>query len=315
MTPPSKIILEHLGTKHPIGMIGCRAPEATTHSINQKMWSFDSCDYNIIVFDGIKDNQCTTTTTTTPAQSLKHKNSLIRIHHGSLDDQRTSTLINYTQMKIINDPSWQLQMLLGQVKDKYSKIFLDYAKNCIFDAMFCCTRAKKQSENIFAGCWQKSALIYLANAILALNQETPAPSHTLEKLRSLKKKSVASDKISIISDSIGIERATTSLLNRMYKSTIGFAQHIQKDSTGTTTAIESKYNYFIKNSMLADCYFYLVCTNHTSFVSLKNSIHRQPQLIHILKIAFDLQSDTQSLQQNVEMIQRECKNILANNIS
>ena len=69
-----------------------------------------------------------------------------------------------------------------------------------------------------------------AISILALNNQQPSHLPTvLEQLSNLEKNKV-NDKISVIHDTLGIERATPSLLDRMCKSTIGFSEHGRKKS-------------------------------------------------------------------------------------
>ena len=285
-------ILEELSTEYPIGVGGCHNDPK----------SFDPCEFNITVFDGKK----------LPDKIIQKKKdgSFIKITHGSLKNNNSSnTLINYDSMRVINDPSWDLYQLISKVTQTREKIFLDYAKNCLFDSIFCCTKASSGIDSdTFASCWQKSALIYLANSILSLNHQRPSPSHNLEKLRGLTKNSIT-DKISILHDTMGIERATPSLLERMCKSTIGFSQKIEKNQHGII--IQAKHDYFIRNSMLADCYFYLTCINHANFISVKDTIHRTPDLIYILKIAFDLENDPEKLRQNTAIIHKTCNELLS----
>ena len=49
--------------------------------------------------------------------------------------------------------------------------FIDYAKNCLIESMFCCQKTKEaiQTSDVFAPCWQKCASYYLADAISSLN--------------------------------------------------------------------------------------------------------------------------------------------------
>ena len=286
--PSDSSILDALNTDAPVGLGGCRLDR-----------SFDSCEYNVTIFDD----------SNLPDDVIQINDNFIKVAHGSLNDSDSDVLVHYDSMRVLHDPSWELQMMLTRINSKRNRIFLDYAKNCIINSIFCCTKSKEGVDSdVFAACWQKSALVYLANSILAINHHKPSPSHNLETLRSLKKSSVT-DKISIIHDSMGIERTTPSLLERMCKSTIGFSKQIEKNDHHSI--IQAKHDYFIKNSMLTDCYFYLTCINHTNFISLKNSIHRKPDLIYILKVAFDLQNDSQKLLHDIDIIHKTCNEILS----
>jgi hypothetical protein len=74
--------------------------------------------------------------------------------------------------------------------------------------------------------------------------------------------------------------------------------------------IQQKYDFFVKNSMLSDCYFYLGYVNKENFVKIKDTLNREPDLMHILKIAFDVEADIHLLQQQSELVQKACGEIL-----
>ena len=273
----------------PIGLGGCR----TTSS------AFDVCDYDITVFDDkSKENEI-----------FEFENNFITLYHGSLSESKSNILVNFDEMKIIQDESWDLRMFLSKIKEKRLLIFKDYAKNSLIESLFCCEKAKQGilQSNVFAPCWQKCASFLLADAILALNQIKPSPTHMLNNLRKLEKNPI-NEKISIINETVGIERSTPSLLERMLKSTIGFSEMIEKNNH--SMIIQKKYEHFLKNSMLADCYFYLGYLNKQNFVKIKDSIEKQPDLIHILKISFDIHADSNLLSQQTDLVQKTSSIIL-----
>ncbi len=283
-----KALLGLLSTEHPVGVGGCQSDGDP----------FDACEYNVTVFDS----------SGRPGEIVFADDASVRVSHGSLDSLGSDTLVNYDNMRILQDPSWELQMLLSRVRDKRTAIFRDHARNCLLDSIFCVTRARDGlGSDVFAPCWAKSSLIYLANSLLALNLQRPTPAHCLDRLRNLARGSV-SDKASVINDSIGVERATASLLERMCKSTMGFSD--ETEHNGHSRIIREKTRHFIKNSMLADCYMYLSCINHANFVSLKDSIHRRSDLIYILRVAFDLENDQEKLRRDLGVIRRTCDSVL-----
>jgi hypothetical protein len=126
-------------------------------------------------------------------------------------------------------------------------------------------------------------------------------------LRKLEKNQI-NEHIAIATQTIGIERATPTLLERMLKSTIGFFDMIEKNNH--SQIIKEKHDFFVKNSMLSDCYFYLGCVNKENFVKIKNNLNRQQDLIHILKVAFDVEADLNQLSQQAEIVQKSCNSIL-----
>jgi hypothetical protein len=78
----------------------------------------------------------------------------------------------------------------------------------------------------------------------------------------------------------------------------------------SSALIQQKHDYFISNSMLSDCYFYLGYETKENFVKLKDSIEKKPDLIHVLKIAFDIEADLNLLQQQANLVQKSSNEIL-----
>jgi hypothetical protein len=273
----------------PIGLGGCRISDL----------HFDSCDYDVIIFDEKPEQE----------KIAQFDNALVMIHHASLSETRSNKLLQYDKLQIIRDESWDLQMLLSKIREKHVFLFSDFAKNCLIESLFCCQKTKEsiQNSNVFAPCWQKCATYYLANAISSINHQRSSPSHMLDVFRKLEKSPI-SEHISIVTQTVGIERATLTLLERMLKSTIGFSDLIEKNNH--SKIIQQKYNFFVKNSMLSDCYFYLGYVNKENFIKIKDTLNREQDLIHILKVAFDVEADTNLLQQQSDLIQKSCNDIL-----
>ena len=282
-----KFINENNILSYPVGMTGCRV---------QKI-NFDSCDYDLTVFDNSKQNDVV----------IEFDNNYVFLHHGNVQEKKSDILIHYDNMEIIQDDSWELRMLSTKIKERKEKIFKDYAKNCLINAIFCCQKTNDCLSNSdeFAPCWQKCASYLLADAIAGLNFVRPS-SHMLFALRNLEKNNI-NENISAINETLGIERSTPSLLQRMLKSTIGFSDIVENNDH--SKIIQKKYDYFIENSMLSDCYFYLVQINKNNFLKIKNRIHKNPDYIHILKVAFDIEHDNTLLEQQSSKIQKISNNI------
>ncbi|MDC0927584.1 hypothetical protein OAQ30_00965 [Nitrosopumilus sp.] len=273
----------------PIGLGGCRTLS----------YFFDSCDYDLIVFDETSSNN----------QIISFENNLIKIHHASLSETNTKKLLQYDKLNILQDDSWNLKILLSKISEKRDILFSDFARNSLIESIFCCQKTKDaiQNDDIFAPCWQKCASYYLADAISSLNKYPSSPSHMLESLRKFEKNSI-NNHISDILQTIGIERATPTLLERMLKSTIGFSDLIENNNH--SELIQRKYDYFMKNSMLSDCYFYLGYINKENFISIKDELNKREDLIHLLKIAFDIESESNLLLHYAETVQISCSQII-----
>ena len=240
---------------------------------------------------------------------ISFENNLVTLHHASLSETNTKKLLQYDNLKILHDDSWNLKIFLSKISQKRDNLFSDFAKNSIIESIFCCQKTKDGIENndIFASCWQKCASYYLADAISSLNHNLSSPSHMLNSLRKFEKNSI-NNHISNILQNIGIERATPTLLERMLKSSIGFSDLIENNNH--SQLVQKKYDYFLDNSMLSDCYFYLGYVNKENFIQIKDDLNRRQDLIHILKIAFDIESDSNLLLQQAETIQTSCTEIL-----
>ena len=269
-----KKILEKLSIENsPIGMGGCRNEGS----------SYDCCEYDITIFDGKIPNE----------SFLEHDGNFYHIYHGTLQETSPEILLQYDNMAILLDEQWELRMFLSKIKEKREQIFNAYIKNCLVEAGVCITKAKHGlNSDPYSSSWVKSAGYFLADAISALNYHRPSPVHMLKILRNLTKNKT-NETISVITDSIGIERATSSLLSRMLKSTIGFSDLIEDNSHSKT--ILRKYNYLIENSLFSDCYFYLGYINRNNFKKIQD-LHRKPELIHMLKTGFDLENDTTKIE-------------------
>ena len=284
-----KFVAENGLSDSPIGLGGCRISD----------FHFDSCGYDVVVFDGKLE----------PKKIIKSGDEFVIIYHASLSETLSTKLLQYDKLQIIHDESWDLRMLLSKINEKRSLLFTDFAKNCLIESMFCCQKTKEaiQTSDVFASCWQKCASYYLADAISSLNHQRTSPSHMLDLLRKLKK-SLINEHISVVTQTVGIERATPILLERMLKSTIGFSDLVEKNNH--SLIIQQKYDFFLKNSMLSDCYFYFGYLNKENFIKIKNTLNRRQDLIHILKIAFDIEADSNLLLQQAELVQKSCNQIL-----
>ncbi len=283
-------IPEKLGlSDFPVGLCGCRVSENF----------FDSCEYDIIVFDE-KDE---------PDTIITIDDEMLILHHGTLSETNSKKLLQYDDIQIIQDPSWDLRMFLSKIKEKRLSLYSDLAKNSLIESMFCCQKTKESIDKSdeFAPYWQKCASFYLADAITSLNDTRLDPSHMLDSLRKFTKTPI-NEHISVVTQTVGIERATPVLLERMVKSTIGFSEMVEKNHS---QIIQQKHDYFVKNSMISDCYFYLGYINKENFIKIKNTLSKNPELTHVLKTAFDIEADSNILLKNVELIHNSCNVLLA----
>jgi hypothetical protein len=256
--------------------------------------NFDNdCEiYNLVIFDGKN----------LPDEIMNYESKSLKISHGNLSENHSETLIHYGNLQIIHDEQWELKMLISKIQEKKNSLFLTSAKNTLVESQLALSKAKNvlETDDPFVSCWIKCAILFLIDSILFQNQVSPNPVHALSSLRNLKQKNTNQFADKIISET-GIERATTSLLSRMLKSTCGFSEMIEKNQN--STIIEKKANYLIQNSLLSDCYLYLNYQNRNNFYKIKDSLNKNSDKIHVLKTAFDLTNTMTELSTSIDSLQ------------
>ena len=285
----AKNILEKLSIENcPVGMGGCKSQGS----------SYDCCEYDITIFDGKKQKE----------SFIEFDGIFYHIYHGTLQETSPDILLQYDGMTILLDEQWELRMLLSKIKEKKEQIFNVYIKNCLVEASVCITKTKNGlNTDPYSSSWLKCAAYFLADAVSVLNFQRPSPVHMLKMLRESNKNKI-NELISPITESIGTERATPSLLSRMLKSTMGFSDLIEDNSH--SKIISQKYRYMIENSLFSDCYFYLGYINRNNFKKIQD-LHRKPELIHILKTGFDLESDTTKIESEATKLHESTNYLLS----
>lgn len=270
-----------------VGLGGCKVHQTT----------LNCCEYNLTVFDDLIQKDTITTL----------DDQIIRIHHGKIDESSSDVLQKYESMQILSDPQWDLRTLLTNIKEKQDKIRNSCAKSCLVDAAFFATKAKQSLDDPFSAIWIKCAAYLVCDGLVLLNAKPRSPTHMLGFIRKFVKNS-KNVTFSGIEEIIGLERATPSLLERMMKSTIGFSDMTENNNHGVI--IQKKYEYLVANSLLSDCYFYLGYLSKNNIISIRDSIHKKPDLIHVLKTALDLEHDPTKLEQQARLLHKTANNLI-----
>jgi hypothetical protein len=285
-TLPEKLSLSHF----PVGFGGCR-----NNGIN-----LQCCEYNITVFDDKQEEP-----------SIQEINgNTIKLHHGSLSETSAGVLKQFENMTIVSDEQWKLRMFLTKIKTKSKQISNSYIQTCLVDAGIYATKAKDliRSADPLAHVWIKCAAYFLADAIFSINSKRPSPTHMLEIIRGFEKNKI-NQSFSVVHQCLGIERASTSLLSRMVKSTIGFSDMVEKNNH--SKIIQQKYDYLVQNSLLSDCYFYLGYINRNNVIKTKDTLHRSLEYVHLLKVALDTESDPLVVERQTLLLLKTTNYLLA----
>lgn len=274
---------------YPTGLGGCKNYEHT----------LDCCEYDVTVFDGKAGRP----------EIFESDGDVIRIHHGVLNESNPDVLQKYDDMTIISDNEWDLKMLISKVKEKGDKIRLSCVKSCLVDAAFYATKAKQGLQtDPFAPAWTKCAAYFIADALVLYNGKNRSPTHMLEFIRKFQKNKA--NEFSLVAEVIGLERSTPSLLERMFKSTVGFSD--MTENNGHAKIIERKYQYLAGNSLLSDCYFYLGYINRNNLVSIKDDLNRRQDLVHVLKTALDFEHDLTKIEQQANSLHNVANELIRN---
>ena len=202
-------------------------------------------------------------------------------------------------MKIMSDDDWSLKIFLSKITENREKIRQSCLKGCLVEAASFATKAKQGLySDPFAPAWLKCSAFFISDALVLSGSKSRSPTHMLEFIRGLAKKKA--NNFSVVAEVIGLERATPSLLERMAKSTMGFSDMVEANDH--SKIIARKYRYLSENSLLSDCYFYLGYVNKLNLVSLRSTIHKRPDLIHILKVALDFENDPIRIEQQAKSL-------------
>ena len=268
-------------TTYPVGLGGCHAEQT----------NLDCCVHDITIFDQ----------SDIPESVIEKDSQFFKIHHCTLTENRVEILIQLHHMQILYDEQWELKMFLAKIREKHESILKAFTKSSIIESQICLTKAKNvlDKSDPFVSSWIKSAGYFLVDAILSLNNYRPSPSHMLDILRNLKSNQI-NEMLPIVLDSLGLERATPSLLRRMSKSTVGLSDLVEKNNN--SKIIQYKINCFLDKSLFSDCYFYIGYVNRNNFYRIKNSLDKFPEIIHILKTGFDLENDSSAFETDIQSL-------------
>lgn len=284
-------ILKELSlSNYPAGLGGCQSDQN----------NFDCCEFNITVFDNKKGETV-----------HEVDNKLVKIHHGILSETNPEILNQFQNMKIILDEQWKVRMFLSEIKEKKMRISKSCTKSCLVDAGVLATQAKEASKHStpLASMWLKCGAYFLADAISIANSTRPSPTHMLGLIREFEKNRL-NESFAMVHQSLGLERTTTSLLERMFKSTVGFSDIVEKNNH--SKIIAKKYHYFIQHSLLSDCYFYLGYINRNNIMKIKDSFHRHPDFLHILRVGLDLENDPLVVEHQTSSLLKTVNDLLSN---
>jgi hypothetical protein len=269
-----------------LALIGCRAD--SPHE------SYDCCEYDIAILGGNIDD-------TFDKKIIQLGNSKLEfLNFQNQNVNEDISLFNMIELKESN-------VLVSEYpKLDRKKLFNAAGKRRIVDSLFNVSKNSSASAELNASLNMKMAAYDLIEGILLMSQTRPMPIHELNQLRQVEvQKDYIKEAIQTCIESLGIERATRTIINRSYKA----LREILKDAYDLEL-LASKIQYLLNNGLLADCYYYigkLVC----SHLEKKDNLS-QMNYHKLNSIALDLTNDYEKVKKMSALMKRDCKLFLKN---
>lgn len=289
MILPEKI-QEYLGNKKnsELALVGCRADNSNI--------SYECCEYDIAVLakneNGLGNN------------IMQIGNEKLEFLDFSNFNQNEISLLNMIKVES------KTNSLLIPRDDSTSKIdvkriFLSAGKRRAVDSLFNVSKTSTSKSELNLSLNLKIAAYELIEAILLISEIRPMPIHELNQLRQLEiRKDFIKEAIQLCIECIGIERATTTIINRSFSA----VKEIFKERYDIGL-IKSKIEFLVEHGLIADSYYYigkLVC-NHLK----KKGYAYQLDYQKLNSIALDLASDYENIKRS-NLIKLYCKNLMKN---
>ena len=267
----------------PVALAGCRLDGTNS----------ESCAHDLVVFDGSGG----------PPEMVQRGDGTAIIHHASLGETRPAVLIRFTNLQILRDGDMSLAPFLEGIKRQRSKLFASCIRDGAVESVLCSQRAVQSDTADVASCWQKCATLCLADAALLSHDRLPS-SHTLDGLRQARD---GTGIPALVSRSLGVERATPSLLARMRESAAalsGMAGLIPP------AVVKIKATSLQRDGRLADCYYYLCRVGRDSMFTLSASAGDKATVWYASRISLDAERDAASVRRNALAVRGAADRIL-----
>ena len=255
----------------PAALAGCRLDGTSS----------ESCTHDLVVFDGSSE----------PPEMAQRGDGTAIIHHASLDETRPAVLIGFTNLRILRDDTMSLAPFLEDMRRRRDDLFVSCIRDAAAESVLCSQRALQSDPVDVASCWQKCATLYLADAALLSYGRLPS-SHALDGLRHARD---GTDIPSLVSRSLGVERATPSLLARMCGSAAALSSMA---GLMPSDVVKFKAMSLQRDGRLADCYYYLCRVGRDSAFAPGASAGDVATVRYASRISLDAERDATSVRRN-----------------
>lgn len=253
----------------PSALVGCRVGER----------SFPCCEYDIAVFSQGSNSV---------VQVGDHLVELLYANHK---------VIEFGDIEIIKDSkSFSLSSKIREVTpEKRSRALRVTGRKALVTSLMYQQRMKDAKEPLLASMWLKAGAYQFLRGILAAAGKRPMPAHELVQLRETELGTM-SEGIQAALECIGLERAGRPAIARSASAVAEL-----KSGNYDATLIQSKAEWMLEKSMLADCYFFLGRVACESLAAKSKAFHAR--YVKLTQLALDLSAD----QHGLEKLQKTCR--------
>jgi hypothetical protein len=257
---------------HPAGMVGCRVEEEM---------SLPCCEYDIVVFGDGKNR----------VEKLAPGYIVELVHLRGRPRDHLLTLKGMSlHDSALDSQAFAISADLKDITDeKFKRALFVFGRKAFVSSLFCQQRFKLAKEPQVGAMWLKMASYHLIAGTLAIFGTRPMPLHELAQARRAEIPVDAADGIQAALDCIGIERATRPGIARLTEATLEL-----KSKDYDRDLVQSKMQYLLDKSMLADCYYYAGRIAAESLGSRNEEFFRR--FAKLIQLAMDLSSDKHQLE-------------------
>ena len=233
-----------------------------------------------------------------------HGGRTVIVRHDSVTDPSSGTFAHLAGMRVILDPEWEIGPRLSAMAKRREWAFRHAMKSALVDAGMMALRARASLERNppVAPFWLKCAAYRVADSISYHNMVEPSPAHMMAHMRAMPK-SVPNDCLSAVSECLGLERATPSLVDRMVRSAAGFVRMAGVGELAAS-AMVAKARHLESESLLADSHYYVGYAACSALRSRREYAHALPDgELHALRVALDPEGNAQRVARQIGAIE------------
>jgi len=234
-------------------------------------------------------------------------NSVVQIgdHAVELMYVEKSHVLEFGDMEIIKDSkSFSLSSRVKEAtQEKRGKALRASGRRALVTSLMYQQRMKDAKQPLLASMWLKAGAYKFVRGALALAGARPMPVHELGQVRQIELVGMA-EGVQAALECIGIERATRPAIARSVKAVAEL-----KSGDYDSRLVQSKADWLLEKSMLADCYYFLGRATCESLASKNNAFHSR--YAKLAQLALDLSADQQGLEKLQKNLSRAAKKALS----